>query len=46
MGTATLNGSGVATYTTGAFALSVGNHTITAVYGGDGNYTASTSPGC
>ena len=35
LGTATLNGSGVATYTTGAFTLSVGTHSITAVYGGD-----------
>ena len=43
LGTGTLNGSGVATYTTGAFTLSVGSHSITAVYGADGNYSASTS---
>ena len=33
----------MATYTTGAFTLAVGSHSITAVYGADGNYTASTS---
>ncbi|MGP0069832.1 MAG: beta strand repeat-containing protein [Isosphaeraceae bacterium] len=41
LGTATLNGSGHATFTTKDFA--VGTHAITAVYGGDGNFTASTS---
>jgi hypothetical protein len=42
LGTGTLNGSGVATYTTTS--LSVGStHSITASYGGDGNFAASTS---
>jgi hypothetical protein len=41
IGTGTLNGSGVATFTTSA--LTVGGHSITAVYGGDGNFTTSTS---
>jgi hypothetical protein len=31
-----LNASGVATYTTAN--LTVGSHTLTAVYGGDANY--------
>ncbi len=42
LGTGTLNGSGVATYTTSV--LAVGSHSITAVYGGDSNFIASTSP--
>ena len=42
LGTGTLNGSGQATLTTSALAL--GNHSITAVYGGDSNYAGSTSP--
>ncbi len=37
----TLDGSGVATFTTSS--LSIGNHSITAVYAGDGTYTSSTS---
>jgi hypothetical protein len=42
LGTGTLSG-GTATYATSA--LTVGNHkTITAVYGGDGNFATSTSP--
>jgi autotransporter-associated beta strand protein len=41
LGTGTLNGSGVATLTTSA--LSVGNHSITVVYGGDTDYTGDTS---
>ncbi len=41
IGTGTVNASGVATLTTGT--LPVGSDTITAVYGGDSNYTASTS---
>jgi hypothetical protein len=41
LGTGTLNGAGVATYTTSA--LAVASHSITAVYGGDTLYTASTS---
>ena len=43
LGTGTLNSSGVATYTTGAFDLAVGTHSITAIYGGDTNYSGSTS---
>jgi hypothetical protein len=41
LGTGTLNGSAVATYTTAA--LTVGNHNITATYAGDFNFDASTS---
>ena len=41
LGTGTLNGSGVATYSTST--LAVGSHSITAVYGGDTNNAASTS---
>ena len=41
LGTGTLNGAGVATFTTST--LSVGHHTITAVYGGDASFNASTS---
>ena len=44
LGTETLDAGGVATCTTTAFQLGVGNgQSITAVYGGDGNFTASTS---
>jgi Concanavalin A-like lectin/glucanases superfamily/Bacterial Ig-like domain (group 3) len=43
LGTGAVNGSGVATYSTSS--LSVANHTITAVYGGDANFNGSTSPG-
>src|SRR5262249_31298200 len=42
IGTGTLNGSGQATLTTASEA--VGGHSITAVYGGDGNFATSTSP--
>jgi hypothetical protein len=42
LGTGTLNGSGVATYSTSA--LTTGAHSITAQYGGDTNFAASTSP--
>ena len=42
IGTGTLNGSGVATFSTGA--LSVASHSITAQYGGDANFGPSTSP--
>jgi hypothetical protein len=42
LGTRTLNGLGAATYTTTS--LSVGTHSITAVYGGDSNFNGSTSP--
>ncbi len=41
LGTGTLSGAGVATFTTSTLAL--GNHPITAVYGGDGSFTGSTS---
>ncbi len=41
LGTGTLNGSGVATYSTTT--LSTGAHSITAQYGGDSNFAASTS---
>ena len=41
LGTGTLNGSGVATYTNAS--LAVTTHTITAVYAGDTNFTSSTS---
>jgi hypothetical protein len=41
LGTGTLNGSGQATFTTSV--LSVATHSITAVYGGNANYTGSTS---
>jgi len=42
LGTATLDGSGQATFSTSA--LSTGSHSMTAVYGGDGTYGGSTSP--
>jgi hypothetical protein len=41
LGTAPVNAQGVATLTTST--LSVGTHTLKAVYGGDPNYTGSTS---
>ena len=41
LGTSTLNGAGQATFTTSS--LTVGSHSITAVYGGSGSFTASTS---
>ncbi|MGD0812821.1 MAG: Ig-like domain-containing protein [Verrucomicrobiota bacterium] len=42
LGTGALNGSNIATFSTSA--LSLGAHTITAVYGGGGNYGGSISP--
>ena len=42
LGTGTLSG-GTATFATSS--LSVSGHTITAVYGGDTNFTGSTSSG-
>jgi hypothetical protein len=42
LGTGTLNGSGVATFTTST--LAVGAASITAVYGGSSGFNASTSP--
>jgi acid phosphatase len=41
LGAAPLNGSGVATLTTSS--LAPGSHSITAAYGGDANFTSSTS---
>ncbi len=41
IGTASLNGSGVATLSTST--LAAGTHSITAVYGGDSNFNGSTS---
>jgi hypothetical protein len=41
LGTGTLHGAGQATFTTSA--LTVGSHSITAVYGGDASNAASTS---
>jgi large repetitive protein len=41
LGTGTLNGSGVATFTTST--LAIGPNSITAVYGGDSNNAGSTS---
>jgi hypothetical protein len=41
LGTGTLNSSGAATYSTST--LAVGAHSITAAYGGDTNFAASTS---
>ena len=43
LGSVAVNGSGVAAYTTSS--LTVGTHTITAVYGGDANDAGSTSAG-
>jgi len=42
LGTATLDSTGTATYSTNS--LSVGVHTITAAYGGNSTFAASTSP--
>ena len=42
LGSAAINAAGVATFSTSA--LTVGTHTITVDYAGDGNFTASTSP--
>jgi hypothetical protein len=41
LGTGALNGSGVATFSTAT--LTPGSHSITAVYGGDGTHSGSTS---
>ncbi len=41
LGTGNLNGSGVATFTTST--LGLGQHTLTATYGGDTNFDVSTS---
>jgi hypothetical protein len=42
LGTVALNGSGIATLSTSV--LAVGSHSVTAVYSGDANNSASTSP--
>src|SRR5205085_1082569 len=42
LGTGTLNGTGQAFFTTSS--LAPGAHSITAVYGGSGNFSGSTSP--
>jgi hypothetical protein len=42
LGTGTLDADGRAGFTTST--LAVGNHTITAAYGGDGRFAASTAP--
>jgi hypothetical protein len=42
IGTGTLDGSGVATFTTAA--LAAGTHSLTAVYVGDANFTGSSTP--
>jgi uncharacterized repeat protein (TIGR01451 family) len=42
LGTGMLNGSGVATFAISS--LAVGNHTITATYGGDSRFANSTGP--
>jgi hypothetical protein len=41
LGSSALNGSGVANFSTGA--LTAGTHSITAAYGGDNNFNASSS---
>jgi len=41
LGTGTLNGSGVATYSSSS--LTLNGHTVSAVYGGDTNFATSTS---
>jgi hypothetical protein len=41
LGTGTLSSAGQATFSTAS--LVMGNHAITAIYGGNGNFTASTS---
>jgi uncharacterized repeat protein (TIGR03803 family) len=43
IGTGTLNASGQASYTTATTQLGAGSSSITAVYGGDANYAASTN---
>ena len=43
IGVGTLNGSGVATFSTSTLNVAGSPHTISAVYGGDSNFTDSTS---
>jgi len=45
IGTASLNGSGVANYSASTSGISAGNYTVVANYNGDGSDTASTSSG-
>jgi hypothetical protein len=42
LGSSTVDSSGVSTFSTST--LAIGTHNVTAVYGGDGNFTSSTSP--
>ena len=44
LGTGTLNGSGVATFSTTALSVAGSPHGVTAVYATDGNFATSTSP--
>jgi hypothetical protein len=44
IGTPTLSGTGPTTATLKISSLSAGSHSITVVYGGDGNFVGSTSP--
>ena len=43
IGVGTLSGSGVATFSTSTLNVAGSPHTISAVYGGDSNFTTSTS---
>jgi len=43
LGTATLNASGQATFTTSTLSASGSPHSLTAVYGGDGSFSSSSS---
>ena len=43
LGSGTLNGSGVASFSTGALSAGGSPHSMTAVYGGDGTFSNSTS---
>jgi uncharacterized repeat protein (TIGR03803 family) len=43
LGTSTLNGSGVATYSASTVGLNTGTYAMTAVYGGNATYNPSTS---
>lgn len=43
LGTAALNASGIATFTTNRISAVTASHTLTALYGGDTNFLASTS---
>jgi fibronectin type 3 domain-containing protein len=43
LGTGTISGGGMATYTTSGTQLTAGSHSISAIFGGDANYLASSS---